>query len=362
VTVGHAFATARSLLDPRQPGYLICYVTNRCNFRCGHCFYHAEIAKGRKADELTVQEYETIAQRLGPLVQLSLTGGEPFLRDDFASVARVLIRHTRPRYVTIPTNAWFTDRIADCLSRLLPEFPAISFRLVFSVDGIGSAHDALRGVPGAWERLCASYARMAELRVRLPNLVLDANAAYSARNEEGLRETLATLDRDFAFDNLSITFVRGNPKDPATRPRSQERYRQIVAFLKERERRREKRFFSFLWRAVDDITYESFQRTEFDHAFVSTCVAGRKLVVLGETGEVRPCEILPESAGNVRDHGYRVPAVLASERNRDLLRRIGESRCACGFECALAANAVWSPSSSPRLAWLALRNLFRSGP
>jgi 2-iminoacetate synthase ThiH len=35
--------TARAYLDPRQVGYLIFYVTNRCNFRCNFCFYSAEI-------------------------------------------------------------------------------------------------------------------------------------------------------------------------------------------------------------------------------------------------------------------------------------------------------------------------------
>ena len=54
------FQTAKSFLDPRQVGYLIFYVTNRCNFRCKFCFYYAEIEKGRKPNELTLDEINLI--------------------------------------------------------------------------------------------------------------------------------------------------------------------------------------------------------------------------------------------------------------------------------------------------------------
>ncbi len=42
-------------LDPRQIGYLILYVTNRCNFRCPFCFYVSEIAAGCKAERRGAQ-------------------------------------------------------------------------------------------------------------------------------------------------------------------------------------------------------------------------------------------------------------------------------------------------------------------
>ena len=41
-----------------QPGYLIFYVTNRCNFRCKFCYYSEEIQKGRKVNELKIDEIE----------------------------------------------------------------------------------------------------------------------------------------------------------------------------------------------------------------------------------------------------------------------------------------------------------------
>ena len=46
---------------PSHPGFVIFYVTNRCNFRCNFCFYSEEIEKGLKPDELSVDEIKKIA-------------------------------------------------------------------------------------------------------------------------------------------------------------------------------------------------------------------------------------------------------------------------------------------------------------
>ena len=44
------------------------------------CFYRDQIDKGLKPDELNIDEIKKFTEKLGPLVQLSLTGGEVFVR------------------------------------------------------------------------------------------------------------------------------------------------------------------------------------------------------------------------------------------------------------------------------------------
>ena len=79
------------LFNPNKLGYIILYVTNRCNFRCDFCFYYAEIDKGRKPTELTLNEIDKLTKSAGRLVQLSMTGGEPFLRKDFAELTDIAL-------------------------------------------------------------------------------------------------------------------------------------------------------------------------------------------------------------------------------------------------------------------------------
>ena len=124
------FRSLPAAIGRSQPGFLIFYVTNRCNFRCNFCFYGKEIVKGQKSDELTIDEIEKIAITTGPLLQLSLTGGEPFLRKNLSDIIDIFIRHTDPWYITIPTNASMPDRMSEVLEEILPKYPKIAFKCV----------------------------------------------------------------------------------------------------------------------------------------------------------------------------------------------------------------------------------------
>ncbi len=358
-SLSRAREALKSYLDPRQVGYLILYVTNRCNFRCPFCFYIAEIDKGAKPDELTLDELRRVARRIGPLLQLSLTGGEPFLRKDLAGITAAFAEDAHVRYLTVPTNASLTEVMVRYLESVLPAFPETYFRIVFSIEAIGEAHDEIRAMPGSYAKIEDSFRALAPLRRRFANLVVDANSVYTARTEGTLLATLETLSRDFDFDNLSVTYARGEVRDPALLKVSQDAYMRINAFLEGLRRKKERRFLYPLWRGVRDASRQALIRTVFDDEFVSPCVAGRKLVILGETGEVYPCEILDRPMGNVRDADYDINVLLAREENRELRHWIVDTKCKCSFECALAANVVWNFRSYPGLLKAALGNIGR---
>lgn len=346
-------------VNPGQVGYVIFYVTNRCNFRCEFCFYYAEIEKGRKPNELSLEEIDRIARSTGSLLQLSLTGGEPFVRKEFAEITEIFIRHTGVRFITIPTNASMPDRMMRYLERVLPAHPDTYFRLAFSIDGIGDEHDINRSMPGSYAKLVESYKRVSPLRKRFSNLVLDSNSVFTANSAERMLSILQHLSQAFAFDNHTVTYVRGDIKDPGLKARHEAEYRKINAFLASLERTKEKRFLYPLYRGVRDTAWDNLMATVFEDKFVTPCVAGRKLIVIGETGEVKPCEILDKSLGNLRDFDFDVQKLMATKRVHDVADWIVDTKCKCSFECALAANVTWNWSQYPRLATAALRNFGR---
>ncbi|MBF0094127.1 MAG: radical SAM protein [Alphaproteobacteria bacterium] len=354
-----ALRSAKAFADPGQVGFLIVYVTNRCNFRCDFCFYSSEIDKGQKADEMTVDELARLARSTGPLLQLSLTGGEPFLRAELAGITDEFLTHTSARYLTIPTNGSLPDRTVAFLEHVLPRFPRTNVRVVISVEGIGEEHDRLRSMPGSFAKIGETYRALEPLRRRFANLVLDANSVYTARSETTLEATLLHLAREFDFDNLSITFARGEIRDPELKEASRETYIRLNQLLESLRRRKENRLLSPLWRGVRDASRRLLIRTVFDEEFVVACTAGRKLLVVGETGEVKPCEILSRSMGNLRDFDFDLRRLLDRPDNRGLVDWIVRSRCKCSFECALSANVVWRPGLYPRLAASAFRNMIR---
>lgn len=350
---------ARAYLDPHQVGYLIFYVTNRCNFRCNFCFYSAEIEKGLKPDEMTVDEIRKMAAKIGPLLQLSLTGGEPFVRQEFPEITRILLDHTGARYVTIPTNASVTDRTVSYLNELLPAYPDTYFRLTISIEGIEGEHDDIRSMPGSFQKIRETYKALVPFRQKFGNLVVDSNSVYTARSENSLLATLKYLDKEFEFDNMSVTFARGEVPSPELKKVSQAHYIEINDFLESVKRRKEERLFYPLWRGVRDVSRQHLIRTVFYDEFVTPCVAGRKLVIVSETGDVLPCEILGRKMGNLRDFDFDLHAVLRTDESKELVKWIKDSKCKCSFECALAANVVWNASTYPKLAVSAIKNIGR---
>ncbi len=355
--ISQHLSSIRSFLDPRQVGYLIFYVTNRCNFRCEFCFYYAEIEKGRKPNELTLEEIEQLSRQIGPLLQLSLTGGEPFVRKDFAELTHLLVGNCAVRYLTIPTNASLTDRMVRFLEDVLPRHPDCYLRLTFSIDGIGEAHDRNRSMPGSYKKIQNSYAAIAPLRRKFPNLVLDANSVFTAQSEDSILDTLKHLAAEFEFDNLSLTFARGEIKDPSLKTKARSKYIEANQLLESLRRGKENRFLYPLWRAVRDVSRRNLIATEFDDKFVAPCVAGRKLLVISETGDVHPCEILDRPMGNLREVEFDLRRLMARAENDALRDWIKSSRCKCSFECALSANVVWNPSQYARMAASAVSNI-----
>ncbi|MBH76604.1 MAG: hypothetical protein CL897_00015 [Dehalococcoidia bacterium] len=349
--------SVRSYLNPKQVSYLIFYVTNRCNFRCEFCFYYAEIEKGRKPNELSLEEIEKFTGKLGPLLQLSLTGGEPFIRKDFAELTNIFVRNCDPRYITIPTNASLTDRMMRFLEEVLPRHPNNYFRLTFSIDGIEDDHDQARSMSGSYSKIQRSYEAISPLRATFPNLVLDANSVFTARSEGKILETMRRLNSDFQFDNLSITYARGDVKDPSLKTDSRDKYIEVNDYLESIRRTKENRLLYPLWRGVRDVSRQNLIGTVFDDEFVTPCVAGKKLLVISETGEVHPCEILDSSMGNLRDVNFNVRELMDRNENKRLVNWIKDSKCKCSFECALAANVVWNASQYPKIAASSVRNV-----
>lgn len=339
---------------------MIFYATNRCNFRCNFCFYNEEITKGQKNDELSLEEIEKIARTTGPLLQLSITGGEPFLRKELAEIVHTFVRHTNPWFITIPTNASMPDRMVEFLEQVLPAHPNIDFRIVFSIEGIGDEHDDIRSTPGSYNKIIESHDALTKMRERYNNLVLDANSVLTARSEDTLKDTLSYLDQNFSFDNLSITFARGEISDESLKQTSREKYEEINQFLEELIRNKESRFLYPVWRGVRDVSRQNLIRTVFDDKFVTPCVAARKIIVISETGDVLPCEVLGRSMGNLRDYDFDLKKLMASSENNELRKWIVDSKCKCSFECALTANVAWNIKSYPQLLVSSYKNIGKS--
>lgn len=345
--------------NPNKIGYVIFYVTNVCNFRCNFCFYSEEIQKGLKPNLMTLEEIDRFSSSLNGLLQLSLTGGEPFARKDFNEITEIFIKNTSVKYITIPTNASMKGRMLRYLEYILPKFKDTFIRLTFSVDGIGKDHDENRSMKGSFQKIIDSYNEISPLRKKYDNLVLDTNTVFTSKTEDTFTDIIDYLVKNFEFDNHSITYARGDIPDEKMKTNSREKYLKAINHLKSLERKKEKRFLYPLYRGVRDTSWENLITTVFDDKFVTPCVAGKKLIVVSEEGQVSPCEILgkDKSFGNLRDYNMDVYKLISDQKARDVNKFIKDTKCKCSFECALSANVTWNANQYPKLIKNSIKNI-----
>jgi MoaA/NifB/PqqE/SkfB family radical SAM enzyme len=117
----------------------------------------------RPGQELTPQQVRHVFAKIGRLDVVRLTGGEPFLREDFAEVAAAVDEQSLPSFLHVTTNGSFPERII----RFAEAFPSPR-RLGFliSFDGLETAHNSSRGAKVTFATASETVERLARLRPR----------------------------------------------------------------------------------------------------------------------------------------------------------------------------------------------------
>src|SRR5262249_48806246 len=128
-----------------RPSFCTYLVCNRCNARCGMC----DSWKLPRGYELSPDEVALVFSKIGSLDAVRLTGGEPFLRDDFLEVAEAVMNASDPRTLHVTTNGSFPDRVESFARRFSrPK----RLHVMVSFDGLAAEHDRNRGRVVSFER------------------------------------------------------------------------------------------------------------------------------------------------------------------------------------------------------------------
>jgi MoaA/NifB/PqqE/SkfB family radical SAM enzyme len=138
-------------------------LTRACGLACQHC--RAGAIKDRSPDELSYEQVCAVLRALAraePAPVVVLTGGDPLERPDFFDImdaARSLGLH-------VDVAPSVTPKLTRDAVFRLKEHGAGAMSL--SLDGSNAArHDALRGIPGCFDRTLESAAYVAEAQIPL---------------------------------------------------------------------------------------------------------------------------------------------------------------------------------------------------
>ena len=157
-------------------------LTYNCNSRCKTCNIY-----NKKAKNLAVDEYEKIFRKIGKApFWVTLSGGEPFLRNDIVDVAKTIYKYSKPKIINIPSNGILTDKIVDDVSSITNYCYKSQIVINLSVDGIEEEHDRIRNVKDNYTKVMETYKRLKELDRK--NLQIGIHTVISKFNVDNFAE------------------------------------------------------------------------------------------------------------------------------------------------------------------------------
>ena len=133
----------RSFGVPRMlPMNVTVSVTYRCNSRCLTCNIYE-----KKAREFTLEEFDRTFASLGRAPYwFTMSGGEPFLREDLPGICESAYRRCSPGIINIPTNGLLSSRIPGAVEEIARACSGSQIIINLSLDEIAERHDRIRGV------------------------------------------------------------------------------------------------------------------------------------------------------------------------------------------------------------------------
>lgn len=146
-----------TVLDARSasPESINIYPTDRCNLNCTMCFEKLR----PQHTEMNIEDWRRIIHQIEktkPRVHLS--GGEPFVYKPIFDLITLIKQ--RDLFLTITTNGTFLEQHAADIIRMNVN------RIHISIDGPKEIHDAVRGVPGTFDRVIAGLHKLCALKKR----------------------------------------------------------------------------------------------------------------------------------------------------------------------------------------------------
>jgi MoaA/NifB/PqqE/SkfB family radical SAM enzyme len=326
---------ARSLDNPPSPPFFVLFINSICNQSCEHCFFWRSL---NQKDDLSVEEIRALSEDMGPIENLNLSGGEPFLRKEFGEICRMFIRNNGVKQIYVPTNGSFAEKTVQAIEEVLKESSLYLFAVELSLDGMPEFHDRFRGMKDAFHRAMETYDALVELRKRDPRLHIHGVSTATADNLDELRRLTEFLnERCPEMEHHGIAMITGDRKNASLEGPSLEKYRELYEYSRG------------VWASRDKHRYGSIVEPMLQHAKLRTleekrqvvgCKAGILTGVVYANGDVSLCQTHAPLA-NLRRKKFS--EIWNSDEARVLRKSIAARDCWCTNEVFMWPNIVFQP-------------------
>jgi MoaA/NifB/PqqE/SkfB family radical SAM enzyme len=317
-------------------------ITRACSLACRHC--RAEASPRPDEGELSPAEgralLEQIARFSDPPPKVILTGGDPLERADLFD----LIAHARSLGMGVSVSPSATPRLTSEVVFNLANAGVEAISL--SLDGATAEHhDALRGVPGCFDRTLVAARAAANAR-----LMVQVNTLACAETLDDLLAIYALVS-ELHVARWSLFFLVTVGRGTVLQQLDPEMVERLLSWLADLPRDRPP--------VVTTTEAPQFRRVQLEKRRLVQAPSpragfgvrdGNGVMFISNTGEVSPSGFLPVAAGNVRNEDpvtiYRSSSLFTSLRDA---QGFGGRCGACSFHaiCGGSRARAWAATGDP---------------
>jgi MoaA/NifB/PqqE/SkfB family radical SAM enzyme len=209
--------------------------------------------------------------------------------------------------------------------------PENEFIVGVSIDGPGEMHDAIRGVPGNFEKCLDTLAALQGMQLEFPKLRTSVLVTLMKKNIDAVPAMLREFADTARVDFLTVEVLRDQTPVEGLEAPPIAKLAEVHGLALELNRgllaARQPDLMPAMISSLEEL-YRTQRVVRMTGLLDLDCQAGAATAVLEANGTVRLCELL-ESVGNVKEHGYDFGAVWSGDAARAQRAHILTRACSC---------------------------------
>lgn len=315
---GIRFRRLRASGKAEKPRAVSLEVTHRCIAKCIMCNIWRI---PRDTPSLSSDDWIALLSQdlFTDLVELDITGGEPFLRKDLADLLAAVCERKKNRLrslrsIAITTNGFLTRRVLDESRKIVANAKRanVDIVMVCAMDAVGEMHDAIRNYPGGWRKVDQTIQGLNRLRAEFSNLIIGLKTTVLPVNVGQLDAIVRYAEKNELFTIISPCIItEGRYLNPDLSRR--------LAFTEEQNQKMV-RFFrksASAWSFHEKGLIRYFQTGRMK----KPCSCGFNYFFIRSNGALFPCPMIDASPGNVKE--TPIETLLSSKESIRIRRHVG---------------------------------------
>lgn len=282
-------------------------LTNKCNFKCKHCYANSNINEYIS----NITSYKIIIDRImeEKIFSLTLTGGEVLLIKNFQKLLKYIRRKKVP-ILGIETNGFFIDRKKAKYLKELCDFVQIS---VYSIKS--HIHDNMTGIKDSYNKIINA--------IKLLNngkLKIIINFIFHKQNLFEIEKLESIFGEDVDYIKLTPLDVVGRAKELSSLIPTETDILNISKYIVKEKTKKLGMHLPY-----PEIIKETF---------LTNCKAGTLYAFIDYNGNVYPCErLLSYRMGNIKEQSLK-----EIWKNKNLVDNIRMTKSQSTGKCSQCEN------------------------